>query len=993
MAGKSAVKWQWKADELHAHWLLSPEERALLVGKMKRGRLGFVIALKFFQNQGHFPEHRSAIPDSIIDYLAHQIDVPTGSLNRYDGSGRTGRRDRAEVLAFLGIRRSVQKDKTALVSWLHAEVLPNDPSFEHLIEQVRGWFAARHIEPPGSVRLERLLHATLHDFEVDLFHRITALLTPEAKIAIDVLLDTEKEGSSARDSAATLGLSSLKGDAGRVALDSVLQELAKLNRLRRLALPISALAQLPTKWLHKYCRRTSTETSWELRRHSDDRRYALVAAFCWQRQQHIIDNLIDLLIQVIHKMGSRAENRVETELLKDLRQVRGKTDVLFKLAEAAVEQPEGVIKEVLYPVVGLQTLEDLVKEFKASGKAYKHVVHKVIRASYSNHYRRMLPPLLDAMEFRCNNNVHQPVMQALELLQTYRDSRSQYFDPSDEVPIDGVIKPKWRDIIVEQDDDGNNRINRINYEIAVLQALRERLRSKEIWVVGAHRYRNPDEDLPENFEANRATYYGALKLPQEPDMFIAKLKQSMTDALSMLNQGMPKNVSVKLRDGGKNRIGLTPLEAQPEPENLQHMKAELFRRWASTSLLDMLKETDLRVDFTNVFQSSRQRETLDRNTLRRRLLLCLYALGTNAGLKRVAAGGHGVSYQELLYVRHSFLQKDTLREAIAQIANATFAARLPAIWGEGTTSCASDSKKFGAWDQNLLTEWHVRYGGRGVMIYWHVEHKSVCIYSQLKRCSSSEVAAMIEGVLRHETDAIIQKQYTDSHGQSEVGFAFCYLLDFDLLPRLKAIASQKLYLPEAGSASDYVHLASILTRPIKWGLIQQQYDEMVKYTTALRLGMADAEAILRRFTRGNLQHPTYQALAELGKAVKTIFLCRYLHSEALRREIHEGLNVVENWNSANGFIFYGQSGEMTTNRLEDQELSVLSLHLLQLCLVYVNTLMIQRVLTESPWDKRMNAIDLRALSPLIYAHVNPYGRFELDMNTRLPIDDGLALAA
>lgn len=71
--------------------------------------------------------------------------------------------------------------------------------------------------------------------------------------------------------------------------------------------------------------------------------------------------------------------------------------------------------------------------------------------------------------------------------------------------------------------------------------------------------------------------------------------------------------------------------------------------------------------------------------------------------------------------------------------------------------------------------------------------------------------------------------------------------------------------------------------------------------------------------------------------LKTVFLCRYIGSEALRREIHEGLNVVENWNSANGFIFYGKSGEVASNRLEDQELSVLSLHLLQLCLVYVNT--------------------------------------------------------
>jgi Tn3 transposase DDE domain len=101
------------------------------------------------------------------------------------------------------------------------------------------------------------------------------------------------------------------------------------------------------------------------------------------------------------------------------------------------------------------------------------------------------------------------------------------------------------------------------------------------------------------------------------------------------------------------------------------------------------------------------------------------------------------------------------------------------------------------------------------------------------------------------------------------------------------------------------------------------------------LGTAETEAILRRFTRTGPQHPTYLAFLELGRAVKTIFLCRYLESEALRREIQEGLNVIENWNGANSFIFYGRSSEFATNRLDEQELAALSLHLLQICLVYI----------------------------------------------------------
>jgi len=77
------------------------------------------------------------------------------------------------------------------------------------------------------------------------------------------------------------------------------------------------------------------------------------------------------------------------------------------------------------------------------------------------------------------------------------------------------------------------------------------------------------------------------------------------------------------------------------------------------------------------------------------------------------------------------------------------------------------------------------------MIYWHVERNSLCIHSQLKSTSSSEVASMTEGVIHHctETEMEVDRQYVDSHGQSTIAFAFCRLLGFQLLPRLKAIHS------------------------------------------------------------------------------------------------------------------------------------------------------------------------------------------------------------
>ena len=166
----------------------------------------------------------------------------------------------------------------------------------------------------------------------------------------------------------------------------------------------------------------------------------------------------------------------------------------------------------------------------------------------------------------------------------------------------------------------------------------------------------------------------------------------------------------------------------------------------------------------------------------------------------------------------------------------------------------------------------------------------------------------------------------------------------------------------------------------------RQYDEMVKYAAAMQHWTADPEAILRRFARSEVMRPTYKALAEPRRAIKTIFLCRYLRSEAFHREIHDGLNVVENWNSANNFVFFGKGGEIATNRVRDQETVAHALHLLQSSLVYVNTRMVQSVLRNPDVVARLSPEELRDLSPLIYLHINPYGRFEVDLNKRIDFE-------
>lgn len=140
--------------------------------------------------------------------------------------------------------------------------------------------------------------------------------------------------------------------------------------------------------------------------------------------------------------------------------------------------------------------------------------------------------------------------------------------------------------------------------------------------------------------------------------------------------------------------------------------------------------------------------------------------------------------------------------------------RDPRIWGIATTSVSCDSKKLSVWDQNLMVEWHARYKGRGVMVYWHVDENALCIYSQLKTCSSSEVGSMLKGILLHSTNMEMNNVYVDTHEQSTLAFGVSELLNFDLLPRLKNINEQKLYYPSSAQKSEYKNLELILREPI-----------------------------------------------------------------------------------------------------------------------------------------------------------------------------------
>jgi hypothetical protein len=315
-------------------------------------RLGFALLLKFFEIEARFPRGADELPPVAVEYVGGQVKVASAALEEYPWSGRSIKYHREQVRASFGFREFSRGDEDKLAGWLAEEVCPVELRDPQLREAVLVHCRAERIEPPG--RVDRIIGSARAVFEQRFCDRTLSRLDQVCVEALERLVADEDTGAVPGRAL----LAELKADPGQVGLETLLREIDKLAAVRALGLPPGLFSDASEK-------------------------------------------LVELLIGLIHRINARADRRVERELTEDLRRVRGKEAVLFRLAEAAVEHPDDTVRAVVFPVVGEKTPQELVREAKANEHAFQARVRTVLRGSYSNHYRRMLPPLLAALEFGC----------------------------------------------------------------------------------------------------------------------------------------------------------------------------------------------------------------------------------------------------------------------------------------------------------------------------------------------------------------------------------------------------------------------------------------------------------------------------------------------------------------------------------------------------------------------------------------------------------------
>ena len=216
-------------------------------------------------------------------------------------------------------------------------------------------------------------------------------------------------------------------------------------------------------------------------------------------------------------------------------------------------------------------------------------------------------------------------------------------------------------------------------------------------------------------------------------------------------------------------------------------------------------------------------------------------------------------------------------------------------------------------------------------------------------------------------------------------FAAFDLVGLRFSPRIRDLPSRRLYrLGPARDLAAYPAAGPLLRRRINEELILSQWDELLRLGASLKFGHATASLLLSKLQSGSRHNTLARALLEYGRAVRTLFILRYLADPELQRRVHRQLNKGESLHALRRRLFYANQGHVRRRRHEAQTEQALCLTVVTNAVVLFNTVYLQDAL-EALREEGHTVTDEQVLhlSPALLDHINIYGSLTFDVEAEL----------
>ncbi|WP_248958473.1 Tn3 family transposase [Sphaerisporangium perillae] len=769
---------------------------------------------------------------------------------------------------------------------------------------------------------------------------------------------------------------------------------------------------------------------------TEDKRMTLIVCFVHAVRTGVRDDVVTMFCKrmaAIHKKGRerlealREAHRAESERLLG---VFG--DVLSVVVEATAPEEEASAesngdasvegrapdtREVAERAgrLVLKTLE------KAGGVEVLAAAHEAVSAHHGNNYlplleqyygshRAALFTLVNAITLE-STSADRSVVDAVEFLRALRGAKAAFVPErltvervgADGQPvtvtlsidIDGFASAMWKKILRDKQRPG--MLVRRHVEICVFSYLAAELRSGDIAVAGSESYANLHEQLMswQECEPLVARFCEQAGIPSEPSQLTAFFQDKLAALALSVDAGYPSNIDLVLEGGRpvlKRRKG-----AERRPEALE-LEAALHDRLPQRALLDILTRTAYLLGWHHHFGPASGSDPKIKEALAR-YVLTVFAHGTLLGPSQVAAHMRGkISVHELSLAGNKHATASKIEKASATVVNAFNKLDVAGVWGDGKT-VAADGSQIDTWENNLLAETSIRYGGYGGIAYRHVSNTYVALFSHFIPCGVWEAVYIIEGLLKNTSDVQPDTIHADTQGQSLPVFGLAALLGFDLLPRIRNWHDLIFYRPALDR--HYQHIDSLFgDEAVDWGLIEAHWTDLLRTAISIRENRMSSVTLLRRLGHHSRKNRLYRAFRELGRAIRTITLLRYLSEPQLREQITRVTNRNEAFHGFADWLMFG--GKLIGHNDPDYQEKVIKFNeLLANCVMYSTALDITDSANEIAAEGQpVDLDDLATVSPYITHTVRRFGNWTLNLtppdgtpNTRLDLEPRVLFAA
>ncbi|HDL8516779.1 TPA: Tn3 family transposase [Yersinia enterocolitica] len=237
---------------------------------------------------------------------------------------------------------------------------------------------------------------------------------------------------------------------------------------------------------------------------------------------------------------------------------------------------------------------------------------------------------------------------------------------------------------------------------------------------------------------------------------------------------------------------------------------------------------------------------------------------------------------------------------------------------------------------------------------------------------------VLEGLLEQETGLNPTEIMTDTAGTSELVFGLFWLLGYQFSPRLADAGASVFW--RMGHDANYGVLNDIARGQSDPRKIVLQWDEMIRTAGSLKLGKVQASVLVRSLLKSERPSGLTQAIIEVGRINKTLYLLNYIDDEDYRRRILTQLNRGESRHAVARAICHGQKGEIRKRYTDGQEDQLGALGLVTNAVVLWNTMYMQAALDHlRAQGETLNDEDIARLSPLCHGHINMLGHYSFTL--------------